>query len=70
MMRTSLLHHIQAKERRRTSMGVQFIFLMVEASPTEVGAHLGFQDQSALNWSPRTHPDSVFNDPHMVRKLI
>jgi hypothetical protein len=27
---TSLLHHIQAKERRRISMGVQFLFLMVE----------------------------------------
>ena len=26
--------------------------------------------QSALNWSPRTHPDSVFDDPHMDRKLI
>ena len=31
VLRTSLLHHIQAKERRRSSMGVQFIFLMVEA---------------------------------------
>ena len=30
MMRTSLCH-IQAKERRRSSMGVQFIFHMVEA---------------------------------------
>ena len=30
MTRTSL-HHIQAKERRRSSMGIQFIFLMVEA---------------------------------------
>ena len=39
-------------------------------SPTKVGAYLGFQDQSALNWSPRTHPDSVFDDLHMVGKLI
>ena len=31
LMRTSLLHRIQAKERRRSSMGVQFIFSMVEA---------------------------------------
>jgi hypothetical protein len=30
MMRTSL-HHVHAKERRRSSMSVQFIFLMVEA---------------------------------------
>ena len=27
-------------------------------------------DQSALNWSPRTHPDSVFDDPHMDGKII
>ena len=38
-MRTSLLHHIQAKERRRSSIGIQFIFLMVEA-------------QSNRSWSP------------------
>ena len=31
LMRTSLLHRIQVKERRRSSIGVQFIFLMVEA---------------------------------------
>jgi hypothetical protein len=30
IMRTSL-HHIQAKERRRSSMGVQLVFIMVEA---------------------------------------
>jgi hypothetical protein len=29
-MRTSL-RHVQAKERRRSSMGVQLVFLMVEA---------------------------------------
>ena len=39
-------------------------------SPTEVGVHLGFQDQSTLNWSPRMHPDSVFDDPYMDGKLI
>ena len=31
VMRTSVLHRIQAKERRRSSMGVQFIFFRVEA---------------------------------------
>jgi hypothetical protein len=29
IMRTSL-RHVQAKERRRTSMGVQLVFIMVE----------------------------------------
>ena len=37
---------------------------------TQVRVWLRLQDQSALNWSPRTHPDSVFNDPHMDGKLI
>ena len=37
---------------------------------TQVRVCLGFQDQSTLNWSPRTHPDSVFYDPHMVGNLI
>ena len=31
LMSTSLLHCIQAKERKRSSTGVQFIFSMVEA---------------------------------------
>ena len=31
LMRTSLLHRIQDKERRRSSMGVQFFFFRVEA---------------------------------------
>jgi hypothetical protein len=37
---------------------------------TQVRVCLGLQDQSALNWSPRTHPDSVFDDPHMDGKII
>jgi hypothetical protein len=38
--------------------------------PNQVRVHLGIQDQSALNWSPRTRPDSIFNDPYMDGKLI
>ena len=38
--------------------------------PNQVRVHLVLQDQSALNWSHRTHPDSVFDDPHMDGKLI
>ena len=37
---------------------------------TQVRVCLGLQDQSALNWSPRTHTDFVFDDPHMDGKLI
>ena len=38
--------------------------------PNQVRVHLDFHDQSALNWSPRTHLDSVFDDPHMDGKII
>jgi hypothetical protein len=38
--------------------------------PNQVRLHLGIQDRSALNWSPRTRPDSVFDDPYMDEKLI
>ena len=37
---------------------------------TQVRVCLGLQDQSALNWSLRTHLDSVFDDPHMDGKII
>ena len=37
---------------------------------TQVRVCLGLQNQSALNWSPKTHSDSVFDDPHIVGKLI
>ena len=37
---------------------------------TQVRVYLGLQDQSTLNWSPRTHPDSVFDDQHIIGKLI
>ena len=38
--------------------------------PNQVPVRLRLQDQSALNWSPRMHPDSIFDDPHMAGKLI
>jgi hypothetical protein len=38
--------------------------------PNQVWVHLGIQDQSTLNWSPKTRMDSVFDDPYMDRKLI
>jgi hypothetical protein len=38
--------------------------------PNQVRVHLGIQDQSALNWSPRTRPDSIFDDPYMDGNLI
>jgi hypothetical protein len=36
----------------------------------QVRVHLGIQDQYALNWSPRTCSDSVFDDSYMDGKLI
>jgi len=44
LMRTSL-RHIQAKKRRRFSMGVQFIFLMAEAQSKS-------NSSSSLSWVP------------------
>jgi hypothetical protein len=38
--------------------------------PNQVRVHLGIQDQYALNWSPRTRPNSVFDVPYMDGKLI
>ena len=42
----------------------------LEARSNMISSLLDLQDQSALNWSPKMHPDSVFDDPHMVGKLI
>jgi hypothetical protein len=39
-------------------------------SPIRVRVYLGLLDQSAKKWMPRTHPDSVFDDPHMDGKII
>jgi hypothetical protein len=39
-------------------------------NPYQVRVHLGLQDQSLVKWTPRTHPDSVFDDPHMDGKII
>ena len=50
--------------RRRTSKPSQ------RPSPIRVRVCLGRQDQSAIKRTPRTHPDSVFNDPHMDGKTI
>jgi hypothetical protein len=65
-MKTSL-HHIQGKERRRTSMGVELVS-MVEAQSTDVGVHLGLQEQPWLKSTPRLHTNSVFDNPHMLGK--
>ena len=66
-MRTSLLHRIQAKERRRFSMGVQFIFLMAKAQsksnsssslsrvPGPVCLKLVTQDASGLRFQQSTY---------------
>jgi hypothetical protein len=35
-----------------------------------VRVYFGLLDQSAIKQTPRTHPDSVFDDPHMNGKII
>jgi hypothetical protein len=39
-------------------------------SPIRVRVCLGHQDQSTIKRMPRTHPNSVFDDPHMDGKII
>jgi hypothetical protein len=39
-------------------------------NPYQVRVHLGLQDQSIVKRMPRTHPDFVFDDPHMDGKII
>jgi hypothetical protein len=39
------------------------------SSPTRLRLHLGFQDQSALKWTPNMHPDSDCDGLDMVGKI-
>jgi hypothetical protein len=39
------------------------------SSPTRLRLHLGFQDQSALKWTPKMHPDSDCDELDMVGKI-
>jgi hypothetical protein len=39
------------------------------SSPTRLRLHLGFQDQSALKWTPKMHPDSDCDRLDMVGKI-
>ena len=38
--------------------------------PNQVRVHLGIQEQSRVKSMPRAHIDSVFDDPHMLGKII
>ena len=49
---------VLSKKEARSSSGSSH----QDGGPNQVRVHLGLQDQSALNWSPRTYTDSVFND--------
>jgi hypothetical protein len=40
------------------------------SNPTRVRVCLGLQDQSAIKWTLRMHPDFAFDDPHMDGKII
>ena len=37
---------------------------------TKVRGRLGVQEQHVLKTMPRTHPESIFDDPHMDGKII
>jgi hypothetical protein len=39
-------------------------------SPIRVRVCFGLLDQFTIKWTPKTHPDSVFDDPHMDGKII
>ena len=59
-----------SKSRRRSEANSVRVPEVEAKKATQVRVCLGLQDQSVLNWSPRTHPDSVFDDPYMDGKLI
>jgi hypothetical protein len=64
-------------EAKEISKGIQ---IEKEAQNLSGSSHQGggpksslrpkIQDQSVLNWSPKTRTDSVFDDPYMDEKLI
>jgi hypothetical protein len=37
---------------------------------TQLRVHLGVQEQSAIDWTPRPHIESDFDVPHMVGKIF
>jgi hypothetical protein len=39
------------------------------SSPTRLRLYLGFQDQSALKWTPKMHPNSDCDGLDMVVKI-
>jgi hypothetical protein len=64
MKERSRRHMEEGLEAWRTSEGARI------KMEDQTKLSLSLQDQSALNWSPRTCTDSVFDDPYMDRKLI
>ena len=51
-------------------MVVQFIFFVVEAESNSSSSLVRALGPVCLKLVTRTHPDSVFDDPHMDGKLI
>jgi hypothetical protein len=39
-------------------------------SPIRAQVCFGLLDESAIKWTPRMHPYSIFDDPHMDGKII
>jgi hypothetical protein len=57
-----LFHHLRRLARMSKPSG--------RPSPIWVRVCFGLLDQSAIKRIPRTHPDSVFNDPYVDGKII
>jgi hypothetical protein len=57
-----LAHHL--RRPARTSKPSQ------RPSPIQVRVCLGYQDQFIIKQTLRTHPKSIFDDPHMDGKII
>ena len=60
-------HEVLEERRRRPA---RMFNTSRKPSPTRVRVCLSLQDQSAIKWTPRMHPYSVFYDPHMDGKII
>ena len=58
-----------SKSRRSPGL-IRFEFLRWRPNPSQVRVRLGLQEQRVVKWTRRSHIDSVFDDPHMVGKII
>jgi hypothetical protein len=60
-------HMGRGMEAWRNSKGRQATWRL---NTIQLRVHLRVQEQPDVNWTPRPHPKSDFDDPHMDGKLI